>query len=109
MLLISILVIVSFLTVHYSVYFLDAQKASPRKAAGVVLCAFILNNLILFLGGHLHPLVAWVAPILSTLVAVWGIYKLKPIHSLTVVGCCVASRLAVIAVLNVLPTEVLNA
>lgn len=104
-----ILLSVSFLSIYYSIWYLDKGKVSPQKTATTLVCAFMLTNAVLFLGVP-HPFWGeWILPIISISFSLWLVFRLNPLHNITVVGCYLACRLVIISLASVIPLEVLNA
>lgn len=75
---------------HYSVVFLEPDKASVLKAAALSAFLVIGSNVARSSGFSPDPLFEWAAYIVATAVLVRMLYKLKLLNSVTVGACYVA-------------------
>jgi hypothetical protein len=93
---------------HYSVVFLEPAKASWWKAAALVIIFAVGNNIAKRFSPGLPILLHWALYILVVAGIVWALYRLKPFHNITVAGCYVVGRFALVYSIRFLPLEKLN-
>jgi hypothetical protein len=104
-----VLTTISFCLVHFSIYFLEREKASGRKAGVVLLCFFLFNNSIRYLGIEMPWPVEWASYIGFVSVVIWLLFRLKPLHSVTAATFYLVGRMAAVYLFSLVPLEVLNA
>ena len=94
---------------HYSVVFLEPSKASWWKAGVLVITFGICNAVAKRMGLHLPLLLHWMLYIGGVAGVVWALYRLKPLHNITVAGCYVVGRFILVYSVSLLPLEKLSA
>ena len=94
---------------HYSVVFLEPSKASWWKAIALVVIFAICKNLMHYFDIRLPAVVDWVLYVAATAGVVWTLYRLKPLHNITVGACYVVGRFALVYSVSLLPLEKLSA
>jgi len=109
MLIVTIFLTASFMAIHFSIWFLDRPKASPGKTATAMVIAFILTNIASYAGVPREVWGEWVLPFVAIVVSLGLVFRLKPLHLVTVTGCYLTSRLAITALLSFVPMEWLYA
>lgn len=99
MLSIVVLLTISFASIYYTIWYLDKPKVSAPKTVAALLIAFVINNVALYVGVPRFIWGEWVVPIAAIFVGLLLMFKLKPLHVVTITGACVACRLLAIYLL----------
>ena len=79
---------------HYSIVFLEPEKASFLKAVAFNALLVVGSNIARSAGFNPEPLLEWTVYLLLAAGLVWALYKLKPINTITVGACYVAGSYA---------------
>ena len=90
---------------HYSVVFLEPSKASWWKAVALVIIFAVGNNLLKRLHLEIPVVLHWALYIVAVAAVVWALYRLKPFHNVTIAGCYVVGRFALVYLATLLPLE----
>ena len=95
--------------IHYSVYFLERDKASPKKAAAILFIVLIVDNIFSPFEVSLPEWSQWIISITMISVLVWWLFRLKPYNVITVATVYVVGVYAKTYLLSYIPLEVINA
>ena len=97
------LILVAAAIVHITVRFLEPDRASKGKAVLLVILFAVWNNVRAYTGLEIPWPLEWFLYFCVTAVLVWTVFRLKPMHCVTVGSFYVVGRYLLIVSLSGLP------
>ena len=105
----TLLILLEFLVIHFTVLWLEKPKAAPRKAGFALLIFIIANNVYLNTVGQAGAFFETVVYVGFMSVLVWMVFKLKPLNAATVAATFLAARVLLVYLVSYLPLTSANA
>jgi len=106
LIILTLLSLLGFLVIHFTVHWLEKLKTSPRKAGFVLLVFIVAHNVYLNTVGQANTFFETVGYVGFMSVLVWVVFKLKPLNAVTVAATFLAARVLMVYLVGHLPLAV---